>query len=74
MGLNIVDLNLLFFSCVKESKHTYFLHSDCLDKLGLCIVDGCPNKTYCIGEVVDKEYCQTRKVSLFVFFVGFCYA
>ncbi|KAL1494677.1 hypothetical protein ABEB36_010242 [Hypothenemus hampei] len=49
------------FKVLQESRHTYFLHSDCLEKLGLTIVEGKPNKNYCTGEVVDKEYCQTRK-------------
>ncbi|XP_066138888.1 RB1-inducible coiled-coil protein 1 isoform X3 [Euwallacea fornicatus] len=49
------------FKVLQESRYTYFLHSDCMDKLGLNITEGKPNKMYCTGEVVDKEYCQTRK-------------
>ncbi|CAH1130303.1 unnamed protein product [Ceutorhynchus assimilis] len=49
------------YKVLQESKHTYFLHSDSIDKLGLSITDSIPNKLYCTGEVVDKEYCQTRK-------------
>lgn len=49
------------FKILQESKHTYFLHSDSLDKLGLSITDGKPNKIHCTGEVVDKEYCHARK-------------
>lgn len=48
----------------QESKHTYFPHSDCFEKLGLSITEGKPNKMYCLGEVVDREYCQTRKVRM----------
>uniref|UniRef100_A0AAR5QFW2 Ubiquitin-like domain-containing protein n=1 Tax=Dendroctonus ponderosae TaxID=77166 RepID=A0AAR5QFW2_DENPD len=49
------------FKILQESKHTYFPHSDCLEKLGLLVTEGKPNKLYCLGEVVDREYCQTRK-------------
>ncbi|XP_066254084.1 RB1-inducible coiled-coil protein 1 isoform X3 [Euwallacea similis] len=49
------------FKVLQESRYTYFLHSDCLDKLGLNITEGKPNKMYCTGEVADKEYCQTKK-------------
>ncbi|ERL83555.1 hypothetical protein D910_03946 [Dendroctonus ponderosae] len=50
------------FKILQESKHTYFPHSDCLEKLGLLVTEGKPNKLYCLGEVVDREYCQTRKL------------
>lgn len=51
------------FKILQETRHMYFLHSDYLDVLGLEVADGKPNKLYCTGEVVDKEYCHARKVS-----------
>ncbi|CAG9768398.1 unnamed protein product [Ceutorhynchus assimilis] len=50
------------FKILQESKHAYFLHSECLDKLGLSLSDGKPNKLHCTGEVLAKELCQTQKV------------
>ncbi|KAJ8968707.1 hypothetical protein NQ314_002162 [Rhamnusium bicolor] len=49
------------FKILQENKHMYFLHSDYLEALGLEVTDGKPNKNYCTGEVIDKEYCHARK-------------
>lgn len=47
----------------QESKYMYFLHSDCVETLGLKTTGTEPRKTYCIGQVVEKEYCHARKVN-----------
>lgn len=47
----------------QESKYMYFLHSDCMEPLGLTIAGSEQRKPYCIGEVVEKEYCHARKVN-----------
>lgn len=49
------------FKVIQENKHLFFLHSDYLQGLGLEITEGKPNRMYCAGEVVDKEYCYARK-------------
>lgn len=67
------DIVLILWDPIHESfmilqetrQHMYFLHSDCLESLNLDILDGKPNKLYCTGEVVDKEYCHARKVSIY---------
>lgn len=53
------------FRILQQNKHMYFLHLDSMEALNLEIVDGKPNKFYCVGEVVDKEYCHARKVREF---------
>ncbi|XP_050307450.1 RB1-inducible coiled-coil protein 1 isoform X2 [Anthonomus grandis grandis] len=55
------DPNHENFKVLQESKHTYFLHSDSLERLGLTVTDGKPNLTYSTGRVIDKEYCKTKK-------------
>ncbi|XP_060518721.1 RB1-inducible coiled-coil protein 1 isoform X2 [Cylas formicarius] len=59
--LIIWDFSHEIFKILQESKRMYFLHWDCLDKLGLSITDGKPNRTYVTGEVFYKEYCSARK-------------
>ncbi|XP_045469962.1 RB1-inducible coiled-coil protein 1 isoform X2 [Harmonia axyridis] len=52
------------FRVVQNGPVIYFLHLDCLQSLGLEIYDGSPkrpNKLYCLGEYVEKEYCYARK-------------
>lgn len=58
------DPNHESFQILQENKHMYFLHSDYLEVLGLEVVDGKPNKFYCTGVVIDKEYCHARKVRI----------
>lgn len=60
--LVVWDLAHQNFKILQESSCLYFLNAECLDSLGLKIVDGQPNKLYCYAEVVDKEYCHARKV------------
>lgn len=46
------------------SPTTYFLHTDCLEPLGLDPhAAESKRKAWVLAEVVDKEYCQARKVS-----------
>ncbi|XP_050497686.1 RB1-inducible coiled-coil protein 1 isoform X4 [Diabrotica virgifera virgifera] len=49
------------FRVVQEKQHLYFVHSDYLEGLGLEVIEGQPNKHFCIAEVLDKEYCYARK-------------
>ncbi|XP_044750308.1 RB1-inducible coiled-coil protein 1 isoform X2 [Coccinella septempunctata] len=52
------------FRIVQNGPIIYFLHLDCLHSLGLEILGGSqkrPNKLYCLGEYVEKEYCYARK-------------
>ncbi|XP_074099585.1 autophagy-related 17 [Cotesia typhae] len=47
---------------LQESTTMYFLHSDCVDLLGLKTgSDGIPKQIYVIGEVIDKQYCHAKK-------------
>ncbi|CAH0556839.1 unnamed protein product [Brassicogethes aeneus] len=39
----------------------YFLHCDYLPAMGLEIVNGAPNKQRVFGEVIEKEYCMSKK-------------
>ncbi|KAL8606379.1 hypothetical protein ACOMHN_020533 [Nucella lapillus] len=39
----------------------HFLHSDCIDSLGLRPVEGEQRKNWVLAEVTDREYCQARK-------------
>lgn len=50
------------YTLLQESKYMFFLHSECLEPLGLKPATPEQRKLYCIGEVVDKEYCHARKV------------
>lgn len=50
------------FRIIQENKYKYFLHALCLESLGLEVNGGKPNKTYIVGEVIDKDYCYARKV------------
>ncbi|XP_056637199.1 RB1-inducible coiled-coil protein 1 isoform X2 [Diorhabda sublineata] len=49
------------FRVVQDKQHLYFLHSDYLEELGFEINENGPNKFFCIGEVINKEYCYARK-------------
>uniref|UniRef100_UPI00358DD9AC RB1-inducible coiled-coil protein 1-like isoform X1 n=2 Tax=Myxine glutinosa TaxID=7769 RepID=UPI00358DD9AC len=40
----------------------FFLHTECLDALGLRSVPGEPRKSCVLGKLVEKEYCQAKKV------------
>ncbi|XP_063918361.1 RB1-inducible coiled-coil protein 1 isoform X3 [Zophobas morio] len=61
MVLVVWDLAHQNFKILQESSSLYFLNADCLESLGLKVVDGQPNKLYCYAEVVEKEYCHARK-------------
>ncbi|ESP00706.1 hypothetical protein LOTGIDRAFT_78353, partial [Lottia gigantea] len=39
----------------------HFLHSDCLEILGLKTAPGEPRKSWVLAEITDKEYCQAKK-------------
>ncbi|XP_013399384.1 RB1-inducible coiled-coil protein 1 isoform X2 [Lingula anatina] len=64
---NVGDIVLL---CLDERHDQYvvftvgttlhFLHSDCLDALGLKTVTG-DRKSWVLAQVTDKEYCQAKK-------------
>ncbi|KAF5305192.1 hypothetical protein FQA39_LY09280 [Lamprigera yunnana] len=49
------------YRIVQESSHLYFLHSDCLEVLGLNIKFREERKPYYTGEVIEKEYCHAKK-------------
>ena len=52
------------YTILQETNTLYFLHSDCLDVLGLRpSSDGIPRRLYSTGEVVEKEYCHAKKVN-----------
>ncbi|KAK7099647.1 RB1-inducible coiled-coil protein 1-like isoform X2 [Littorina saxatilis] len=65
---NVGDLVLL---CLDERHDQYvvftvgstlhFLHSDCLEVLGLKSAEGEPRKNWVLAEVTEREYCQARK-------------
>ncbi|CAH1774266.1 unnamed protein product [Owenia fusiformis] len=65
---NVGDIVLL---CLDERHDHYvvfsvgvtlhFLHSECLEALGLKIQPNEPRKSWVLGEIVDKEYCQAKK-------------
>ncbi|XP_008194411.1 RB1-inducible coiled-coil protein 1 isoform X1 [Tribolium castaneum] len=59
--LVVWDIQHQNFKILQESSSLYFLNADCLESLGLKVVDGQPNKLYCYAEVVEKEYCHARK-------------
>uniref|UniRef100_A0A8C4R2V6 Autophagy-related protein 11 C-terminal domain-containing protein n=1 Tax=Eptatretus burgeri TaxID=7764 RepID=A0A8C4R2V6_EPTBU len=40
----------------------FFLHTECLEALGLRSVPGEPRKSCVLGKLVEKEYCQAKKV------------
>lgn len=43
------------------SPNLHFLHTDCLDTLGLKTAPGTVRKGWVLAEVVEKEFCQARK-------------
>lgn len=49
------------FRILQEAKYAYFLHTDSLERLGLSINKKVPNKSYCTGEVVNKDFCHARR-------------
>lgn len=52
------------YTIVQESKILYFLHGDSYSGLNLSApAEGCsfPTVNYCIGRMVEKEYCHARK-------------
>ncbi|XP_076463339.1 RB1-inducible coiled-coil protein 1-like [Babylonia areolata] len=65
---NVGDLVLL---CLDERHNQYvvftvgttlhFLHSDCVDALGLRPAEGEVRKNWVLAEVTEREYCQARK-------------
>lgn len=49
------------YKIAQDSTTLYFLHSECLDTLGLRISrDASLRQPYVIGEVTEKEYCRTK--------------
>lgn len=42
----------------------HFLHSDCLSDLGLEDRSPAGRRSWILAEIVDKEYCQARKVRM----------
>nr|CAI5837016.1 unnamed protein product [Callosobruchus analis] len=42
------------FRIAQENKQMYFLHTESLEALGLAVVDGRPNKAYCVGESENR--------------------
>ncbi|KAF5307853.1 hypothetical protein FQR65_LT06585 [Abscondita terminalis] len=50
------------YRIIQESTHLYFLHSDCLESLGLNIKSKDDRKPYYTGEVIEKDYCHAKKV------------
>ncbi|KAK7873592.1 hypothetical protein R5R35_009290 [Gryllus longicercus] len=69
MSCNIGDAVLVVwdeehqnYTILQESSTLYFLHTDCLDSLGLKIQSGdSPRRLYSTGEVIEKEYCHAKK-------------
>ncbi|XP_064486648.1 RB1-inducible coiled-coil protein 1-like isoform X1 [Ornithodoros turicata] len=65
---NVGDVVLL---CYDEGHQNYvlfvlgpvlhFLHTECLETLGLRPGPGCTRKGWVLAEVVEKEYCQAKK-------------
>ncbi|XP_034176502.1 autophagy-related 17 isoform X2 [Osmia lignaria lignaria] len=50
------------YTLYQESSMLYFLNSDCMSTLKLGLhQDGTPKKIQTIAEVIDKQFCQTRK-------------
>ncbi|GJQ84975.1 hypothetical protein Trydic_g575 [Trypoxylus dichotomus] len=49
------------YKILQESSTLYFLHSDCLEGLGLKKVENEEQRPYCLGQVTNKEYCHARK-------------
>ncbi|KRT86076.1 hypothetical protein AMK59_2, partial [Oryctes borbonicus] len=49
------------YKILQESSTLYFLHSDCLESLGLKKSEKEEQKPYCLGQVTNKEYCHARK-------------
>lgn len=52
------------YTIVQDSKILYFLHGDSYSGLNLLPpAEGClfPNVNFCIGRMVEKEYCHARK-------------
>jgi len=49
------------YSIYQEGSTLHFLHTDCLDQLGLGVERGVPRKKYSVAEVVEKEYCHAKK-------------
>lgn len=52
------------YRILQDSTHLYFLHSDCVEPLGLTApgTDSSP-KMYCMGKVSRKDYCHAKKVT-----------
>lgn len=61
--LVVWDVQHQNFKILQDTNSLYFLNADSHESLGLKVVEGQPNKLYCYGEVVEKEYCHARKVS-----------
>ncbi|XP_065332852.1 RB1-inducible coiled-coil protein 1 isoform X2 [Cloeon dipterum] len=57
------DEELNNYIILQDSSTLYFLHSDCIELLGLSTssTDVAPRKMYSIAQVVKKEYCFARK-------------
>lgn len=50
------------YRILQDSTHLYFLHSECVDSLGLTAPGSGTPKMYCIGKVTRKDYCHAKKV------------
>ncbi|KAL7032072.1 hypothetical protein ACKWTF_007211 [Chironomus riparius] len=51
------------YTIVQDSSILYFLHAESYNELRLSSVppNTCPRVCYCIGRVLDKEYCHAKK-------------
>ncbi|KAG5684501.1 hypothetical protein PVAND_013731 [Polypedilum vanderplanki] len=51
------------YTIVQDSSILYFLHAESYNNLSLSTVppNTCPRVCYCIGRVLDKEYCHAKK-------------
>jgi RB1-inducible coiled-coil protein 1 len=51
------------YTIVQDSSILYFLHAESYNDLQLSTVasNTCPRVCYCIGRVMDKEYCHAKK-------------
>lgn len=52
------------YTIFQQSAYLYFLHTECIEPLGLKPTGNEPRKMYCIAKVTQKEFCHARKVSL----------
>lgn len=53
------------FRILQNDSCMFFVRSECMKDIGLRLVNGVPNKFCCYAEVIDKELCRAKKVSVF---------